>query len=103
MSVDGTWNVALQSPAGPQQMIFELQEANGALSGTMKNATAPDESQVSEGTVDGDDLAFKVELAQPMPVTLEFTAKVSGDAISGNAKFGAYGEGAFEGTRGLRG
>ena len=99
MSVDGTWNVALQSPAGPQQMVFELQEADGGLSGTMKNATAVDVSQLSEGTVDGDDLAFKVQLAQPMPVTLEFTATVSGDAITGNAKFGAYGEGAFEGTR----
>jgi hypothetical protein len=99
MSVDGTWNVALQSPAGPQEMVFELQESNGALSGTMKNATAADVSQLSDGTVDGDDLAFKVELAQPMPVTLEFTAKISNDAIAGNAKFGAYGEGAFEGTR----
>jgi hypothetical protein len=99
MSVDGVWNVTLQSPAGPQQMTFELEEANGALSGTMKNATAPDVSQLSEGTVDGDDLAFKIELAQPMPVTLDFTAKVSGDAIAGNARFGGYGEGAFEGTR----
>ena len=99
MSVDGTWNVTLQSPAGPQQMTFDLQEASGALTGTMKNATAPDVSQITEGTIDGDDLAFKIMLTQPMPVTLEFTATVSGDSISGNAKFGTFGEGTFDGSR----
>jgi hypothetical protein len=83
VSADGTWNVAMQSPAGQQSVTFVM-------------AT---QSPFSDGTVDGDNLAWNVVLAQPMPLTLEFTATVSGDSISGTAKFGTFGQGDFEGSR----
>jgi hypothetical protein len=34
-----------------------------------------------------------------MPMTLEFTATVDGDDISGNVKLGAFGDAAFTGSR----
>ena len=69
------------------------------MTGTMTAPATPEPTPITDGTVDGGELAWKVAITQPMPVTLEFTATVTGDAISGTAKFGAYGEGAFEGTR----
>ena len=43
-------------------------------------------------------LTWKAALTQPMPITLEFTAKVDGDTISGNVKLGTFGDATFEGT-----
>jgi hypothetical protein len=34
-----------------------------------------------------------------MPMTLEFTATVDGDAITGTVKLGAFGEAEISGTR----
>ncbi len=99
MSVDGTWPVVMQSPAGAQNITLVLQAEGATLTGTMMAPATPEPTPITDGTVDGDQLAWKVAITQPMPVTLEFTATVTGDGISGSAKFGAYGEGAFEGTR----
>jgi hypothetical protein len=99
VSADGTWNVAMQSPAGQQSVTFVMEEAGGAVTGTMSSGADSTQSPFSDGTVDGDNLAWNVVLAQPMPLTLEFTATVSGDSISGTAKFGTFGQGDFEGSR----
>ena len=40
-----------------------------------------------------------MKLTQPMPIEVDLTATVDGDAISGNAKLGSFGDATFEGTR----
>ena len=44
-------------------------------------------------------LAWKASLTSPMPMTLEFSATVDGDSMSGNVKLGAFGNATFTGTR----
>lgn len=97
MAVDGTWNVTLNSPMGAQQATLTLATDGGTLTGTMGGPQG--EIELSDGTVDGDNLAWKAEMTQPMAMTLEFTATVSGDAIDGKAKLGSFGEASFAGTR----
>ena len=100
MAADGTWNVTLTSPMGPQQTVLTLATSGTALSGSLQAPMPLGKVEFSDGTADGDDLTWKANLTSPMPMTLEFTAAVSGDTISGNVKMGAFGTSNFEGTRG---
>jgi hypothetical protein len=77
---------------------MELATDGGTLTGTLSGPQGA--LEIVDGTVDGNDLAFKANVTSPMAITLEFTATVDGDNISGTVKLGAFGSGDFTGTRG---
>ena len=97
MSADGTWNTTINTPMGAQQGTLTLTTDGGTLTGKM--AGAQGEMELQDGTVDGDNLTWKADMTSPMPMTLEFSATVNGDEISGNVKLGAFGDATFSGTR----
>ena len=97
MSADGSWDCTINSPMGAQQATLTLVTEGSTLSGTMAGAQGTQE--FSGGTVDGDNLQWEVQMTSPMPMTLEISATVAGDTISGNVKLGAFGNASFEGTR----
>jgi len=97
MSADGSWNCTINSPMGAQEATMTLDTDGGSLSGTMAGAQGTQE--FTGGTVDGNNLEWKVEMTSPMPMTLEISASVDGDSISGNVKLGAFGNASFEGSR----
>ena len=82
---------------GAQQAVLALATDGSTLTGTM--AGPQGEIELTDGTADGDNLAWKAELEQPMKITMEFTATVSGDEITGEAKLGSFGSAGFTGTR----
>ena len=98
MSADGIWNCTINSPMGSQEGKMTLVTDGNSLSGKMDGPQGTQEFE--GGTVDGNDLAWKMEMTSPMPMTLEVSASVDGDAISGNIKLGAFGDASFSGTRG---
>ena len=97
MSADGTWNTTINTPMGAQQGTLTLVTDGAALTGKMAGAAG--EMELNDGAVDGDTLTWKADMTSPMPMTLEFTASVSGDEISGSVKLGAFGDATFSGTR----
>lgn len=97
MSADGTWNTTINTPMGAQQGTLTLSTDGGNLTGKM--AGAQGEMELQDGTVDGNNLTWKADMTSPMPMTLEFSATVDGDEISGNVKLGAFGDATFTGTR----
>ncbi len=97
MSADGTWNTTINTPMGAQQGTLTLSTDGGTLTGKM--AGAQGEMELQDGTVDGDNLTWKADMTSPMPMTLEFSATVNGDEISGSVKLGAFGDATFTGTR----
>jgi hypothetical protein len=99
MSATGKWEITMNTPMGAQPATLELEENDSTLTGTMTAAAAPGPLEVTDGTVDGDNLTWKAALTQPMPINLEFSATVDGDKISGTAKLGAFGDASFEGAR----
>jgi hypothetical protein len=99
MSADGTWKVSMSTPMGAQEMSLDLKEEGSTLTGTMSAAMAPEAIALSDGTVDGSSLSWKAALTSPMPMTLEFSATVEGDTISGDVALGSFGNATFEGTR----
>lgn len=97
MAVDGTWNITMTTPMGDRNAPLTLKNAGGTLTGTM--AADGQSTEIFDGTTSGDDVAWKVSITNPMPLTLAFTGKVSGDSISGEMGIGPMGSFPFKGTR----
>ncbi len=97
MSVDGTWNVTVNSPMGPQLSTLTIKAEGGALTGSQsaQGNTQP----IANGKVDGDTVTWSNSITTPFPMNLEFTGKVEGDKISGSVKAGAFGSFPFSGDR----
>jgi hypothetical protein len=98
MSVDGIWNVKMETPMGTRPATLTLKADGGTLTGTMGgDAGATD---IFDGTVSGHSITFKANIVQPMALTLEFAAAVDGDAITGSVKLGMFGNAPLSGVRG---
>lgn len=96
-SADGVWNTTMNTPMGAQKATLTLATDGGSLTGSM---SGPQGSiDLKDGAVDGDSLSWKADITQPMAMTLEFSATLSGDEISGNVQLGAFGTASFSGTR----
>jgi hypothetical protein len=97
MSADGTWNTTMNTPMGAQNATIVLTTDGGTLTGKLSGPQG--EIELEEGTVDGDALTWKANITTPMAMTLEFSATVDGDTMSGDVKLGAFGNATFSGTR----
>jgi len=97
VSLDGSWEITIQTPMGPQVSILELASDGTALTGRQSGhgETAP----IYDGTVEGDGGRWRVDISQPFPLTVALTATVAGDAISGQAQAGAFPPAPFAGVR----
>ncbi len=97
MSVDGAWNITVNSPMGPQPSTLTIKAEGGALTGSQsaQGNTQP----IANGKVDGDTVTWSNSITTPFPMNLEFTGKVEGDKISGSVKAGAFGSFPFSGDR----
>ena len=89
MSADGTWNTTMNTPMGAQQGTMNIATDGGSLSGTVSGPQG--DIEVSDGTVDGNNLTWKAAITTPMAMTLEFSASVEGDELKGSVKLGAFG------------
>ena len=97
MSVDGNWNITVQSPMGAQPSTLSLKAEGATLTGTQ--SAQGNTANIANGKVDGDTISWSAAITSPMPMTLEFTGVVSGDSVSGSCKAGAFGSFPFSGTR----
>ena len=97
MAVDGNWNLTLSTPMGERSATLTLKSSGGTLTGTQ--AAEGDSGEIFDGSAQGDDVAWKISITNPMPLTLDFTGKVSGDSMSGEMGIGPMGSFPFTGTR----
>jgi hypothetical protein len=98
MSVDGTWNVKMETPMGTRAAAVTLKADGGTLTGTMGGDGGS--TEIFDGTVNGNSATWKTNITQPMALTLEFSATIDGDALSGSVKLGMFGNAPLSGTRG---
>ena len=98
MSAAGTWTLAMQTPIGERKVALTLEVAGSQLTGRM-SAEDGKAVDIYEGKLAGDALAWKANIKNPMPLTLEFAGNVDGDRISGTVS-AAVGSWPFTGTRG---
>lgn len=96
MSADGSWNVTLSTPMGPQSFQADLKTEGEILTGSMHS---PLGAMDIAGTAQGDMLTWSVDLDKPMPITVDFNVAVDGDTMRGSAKLGMFGSGDVTGSR----
>ena len=98
MAVDGTWRLTVNTPMGTQESTLVIAASGGALTGT-QSAGSGEGRPIDEGTVEGNDIAWKSSINRPMPMTLAFSGTIEGDTISGSVKLGMFGSASFSGVR----
>lgn len=97
MAADGTWNIAIETPMGTRHSTLVLKTAGDTLSGTQSEG--PASAPISDGKASGNELSWKVSIADPMPMDLDFSAEIDGDKITGKAATAMFGSFPFTGTR----
>jgi hypothetical protein len=96
VSIDGSWEITVQTPMGPQASKLEVRTDGTTLTGTQSGAG--DQTDIYEGSVDGDNATWKIDVKQPFPMTVTFNATVAGQSISGTAQAGAFPPAPFTGN-----
>jgi len=97
MAVDGNWNLTMTTPMGERQATLSLKSSGNSLTGTQ--GAEGNTAEIFDGTVNGDNVAWKVSITNPMPLTLAFTGTVSGGSMNGEMGIGPMGSFPFTGTR----
>jgi len=98
MAADGKWELTINTPLGTQQSTLTVNSNGDSFSGT-QSAASGDERPIEDGKISGDNLSWKASISRPMALTLEFTATVQGDAMTGSVKLGPFVTQAFHGVR----
>ena len=96
-AVDGDWDVTIKSPMGDQKAVLSITSDGASFSGKMVGGLGS--MDIPSGTVAGDTLSWKMDMTVPMPMSLDCTATVDGDAVSGQVVAGAFGAMGLSGTR----
>jgi hypothetical protein len=97
MAADGNWNLVISTPMGERRGTLSLKADGATLKGTQ--AAEGDTTEIFDGTVNGNTVSWKVAITNPMPLTLEFSGKVDGNALNGDVMLGSFGSSSFTGTR----
>ncbi len=97
MSVAGTYEVVVKSPLGDQKATMTVNVDGDTWTGT--NVGAQGSVECKNGKVDGNTITWSMDMTVPMPMTLEGTATIDGDALTGSVKAGAFGSFPLTGTR----
>ncbi|MBX7496708.1 hypothetical protein K3172_12655 [Qipengyuania sp. 6B39] len=99
MSVAGTYDTVVKSPMGDQKGTFTVvpgddgETFSGSMAGGMGSMNTED------GKIDGNTLTWKMNMTVPMPMTLNCTATVDGDQLTGTVNAGAFGDMPLTGQR----
>ena len=97
MSADGTWNLTMQTPMGERRSTLTLATSGGSLTGSQE--AEGNTTDITDGSVSGNDVSWKVAITNPMPLTLTFSGSVNGNTLNGTADTGMFGSFPFEATR----
>ena len=76
---------------------MSLNSAGRRLTGTQGDEN--NSAEIFDGTVSGNDVAWKVTVTDPFPLTLKFRGTVAGDAITGKMDIGFMGTYPFKAKR----
>ncbi len=97
MSLDGNWTITMTTPMGERTAALVLKAAGGTLTGTQ--SADGNSGEIFDGTVDGNSVAWKIDITDPMQLTLDYTGTIDGDNMSGDMSIGPMGSFPFTGVR----
>src|SRR6266436_7913550 len=78
----GTWTATFDTQLGPQKYIYTFTVSGNKLTGKAKSEFAMTETEIAEGTVNGDDISFVENLNfQDMPLRIVYKGKLTGNDL----------------------
>jgi hypothetical protein len=96
-AADGDWDVTIKSPMGDQKAVLSVTTTGDSFSGKMSGGLGT--MDIPMGTVDGNTIKWKMDMTVPMPMSLDCSATVEGDSLSGEVVAGAFGSMGLSGSR----
>lgn len=79
--VSGTWKGTAEGPNGAMERTFTFKVDGAKLTGETTSSFAG-KSEIKDGTINGDDLAFTINVKfQDNEMTLHYKGKVTGDTM----------------------
>jgi hypothetical protein len=80
--VTGTWTASFDTQIGVQKYTYTFKTDGNKLTGKAKSELAMTETDIVEGTVNGDDISFVENLNfQDMPLRIVYKGKIAGDEL----------------------
>jgi hypothetical protein len=95
--ITGIWKMTVETPAGPGEPTFKLQQDGEKITGTYTGSLG--EAPVT-GIIKGNELSMGYEISAPgIELAVKYIGTVDGNNISGKVSLGAMGDGTFKGTK----
>jgi hypothetical protein len=83
--IDGKWQATVDGgPGGPIELTFEFKAEGEKLTGQLSMAMMPAPTAISDGTIKGEDISFKLSLSfmeGAPPLVIAYTGKLKGDEL----------------------
>ncbi len=80
--VTGTWSATIQTPNGDMELSYILKQDGAKVTGTVQGSMG-DPLEVTNGKIDGDQLAFDVSFGE---MAFHYAGTVNGDEIKATVK-----------------
>lgn len=90
---EGTWDLVVKGPTGPEKTVLVIERNGAALSGTQtgQGTTSP----LTDVKVDGKKVSWVNHVTKPMKLKVAFSGEISGRKLSGKLKVGIIGSFSF--------
>ena len=88
-SLEGTWNLVVKGPTGPQPTLLVMTRAGDALNGTQSGQGST--TDVTDVRVDGRKVSWVNLVTKPIKLKVTFTGEITGNSMSGTCKPGFLG------------
>lgn len=84
-----TWNLAIQTPIGPQASVATFVRSGQILTGRIDGKLGGED--IAEGKIDGDTLTWVNDVKKPAKIKLTFEVRIADAHLSGKVKMGLFG------------
>ncbi len=97
MSATGNWKANLISPMGSNEVLFDIVESDGVVTGT---AFGEGELvELVEGVAEGNNVSWRLNITKPLKMSFVMKLEIDGDTWSGTAKAKIFPAAKVTGTR----
>ncbi|HKY93127.1 MAG TPA: cytochrome P450 [Nevskiaceae bacterium] len=97
VTLEGTWNLVVKGPTGPQPTVLVLQKNGDAITGTQSGQGTT--STITDFKKTGNQVFWINHVTSPLKMKVEFSGELTGNTMSGKVKAGFMGKYPFTGTK----
>jgi len=97
VALEGTWNVVVKGPTGPQPAVLVLERSGDTYTGSQSGAGST--TPIADFKLTGNKVYWVNHVTKPMKIKVEFNGELNGNVLSGKAKAGFMGSYPFTATK----